>query len=62
MQAAERAKDSLAKGLYNKLFEHIVSNINEAINVHSMVQSSENSIGILDIAGFGKRNLKTGIF
>lgn len=47
--AAEKLRDSLAKGLYEKLFREILQKIND----HLAPCSSNNSIGILDIAGFG---------
>lgn len=50
MQGAEKAKESLAKGLYLKLFQNLALNINKAIEP----QSSRNYIGVLDIAGFGE--------
>lgn len=53
MNAAEKGRDSLAKGLYNKLFGHIIQHINGRLSV----SSSNNSIGILDIAGFGRFQL-----
>lgn len=46
---AEKLRDSLAKGLYEKLFREILQKIND----HLAPCSSNNSIGILDIAGFG---------
>ncbi|XP_076818401.1 unconventional myosin-VI-like isoform X1 [Clavelina lepadiformis] len=42
------AREALAKTIYSRLFDHVVSRINECFPF----QSSENFIGILDIAGF----------
>ena len=49
VQQAEYTRDALAKGIYARLFDHLVSVINEA-----MVTKSANilNIGILDIYGF----------
>lgn len=46
---AQNARDALAKAIYVKLFDHIVSCVNKAIPF----TSSSNFIGLLDIAGFG---------
>lgn len=46
---AQNARDALAKAIYIKLFDYIVSRINKAIPFGS----STNFIGLLDIAGFG---------
>lgn len=46
---ANNARDALAKALYSKLFDHIVSLINQNIPF----QASSYYIGVLDIAGFG---------
>lgn len=51
--AAEKARNSLAMGLYEKLFQQIVIQI----NVQLSSSSSASSIGILDIAGFGKSKI-----
>ncbi|XP_040173201.1 myosin heavy chain 95F isoform X1 [Anopheles arabiensis] len=45
---ANNARDALAKALYSKLFDHIVSLINQNIPF----QASSYYIGVLDIAGF----------
>uniref|UniRef100_A0AAG5DWS3 Myosin motor domain-containing protein n=1 Tax=Anopheles atroparvus TaxID=41427 RepID=A0AAG5DWS3_ANOAO len=45
---ANNARDALAKALYSKLFDHIVSLINRSIPF----QASSYYIGVLDIAGF----------
>lgn len=50
MAAAQKLRDSLAKGLYDKIFSQIVQRINERLSHPSSI----NSIGILDIAGFDK--------
>ena len=44
------ARDALAKSLYTKLFDHIVSQINQCFPF----ESSFTFIGVLDIAGFGE--------
>jgi myosin-6 len=45
---ANNARDALAKALYNRLFDHIVTNINSSIPF----KASSYYIGVLDIAGF----------
>lgn len=45
---AQNARDALAKSIYAKLFDHIVSRVNQSLPF----QSSTSYIGILDIAGF----------
>jgi myosin heavy subunit len=44
------ARNALAKALYTKLFDHIVSQVNQCFPF----TSSFTYIGVLDIAGFGK--------
>jgi len=46
---ATSARDALAKALYSRLFDYIVSRINRSIPF----KSSSHYIGVLDIAGFG---------
>lgn len=46
---AERARDNLSKGLYENLFSEMIRFIND----HFSHAYSEDSIGILDVAGFG---------
>ena len=46
---AQNARDALAKSIYSKLFDYIVSRVNQSLPF----QSSTSFIGILDIAGFG---------
>lgn len=48
---ANNARDALAKAIYSKLFDHIVARINKSIPF----KASSYYIGVLDIAGFGKR-------
>lgn len=48
---ATAARDSLAKALYDRIFDLIVAKVNKALKLHSGVSVS-NSIGILDIYGF----------
>lgn len=45
---ANNARDALAKALYSRLFDHIVTNINQSIPF----KASSYYIGVLDIAGF----------
>ncbi|XP_074640045.1 unconventional myosin-VI-like isoform X2 [Tubulanus polymorphus] len=45
---ANSARDALAKSVYGKLFDYIVSRVNKALPF----SSSTNYIGVLDIAGF----------
>lgn len=47
---ANNARDALAKAVYSKLFDYVVSRINGSIPF----QASSYYIGVLDIAGFGK--------
>lgn len=47
---ANNARDALAKALYSRLFDYIVTLINQSIPF----QASSYYIGVLDIAGFGK--------
>ena len=51
MYEASSARDALAKTMYSRLFDYIVLRVNKAI---PFAQSSS-FIGLLDIAGFGKR-------
>lgn len=51
--AAEKARDCLAMGLYEKLFRQIMLHMNARFSLSSSSPSSTYSIGILDIAGFG---------
>lgn len=46
---AGNARDALSKAVYSRLFDYIVESVNLAIPF----ASSNNYIGILDIAGFG---------
>lgn len=46
---AERVRDGLSKGLYEKLFSQIIRFINDRFSP----AYSKDSIGILDVAGFG---------
>lgn len=48
--AAEKSRDILAAGLYDKMFGQII----KIINKHLSPSSINYSIGILDIAGFGE--------
>nr|CDS31362.1 myosin va [Hymenolepis microstoma] len=52
VQEAVYARDSLAKLIYQQLFNWIVIRCNEALNAPSEPESKENCIGILDIYGF----------
>lgn len=47
---AEKTRDGLAKGLYKHIFSQIICFINNRI----LPVSSKDSIGILDVAGFGE--------
>lgn len=51
--AAEKSRDTLAKGLYDKLFSVLMQHINRQFSP----SASDYSIGILDIAGFGGYNV-----
>jgi len=48
IEQACAARDALAKAIYSKLFDHIVSCVNQCFPF----KASENFIGVLDIAGF----------
>lgn len=48
---ANNARDALAKAIYSNLFDYIVNRINQSIPF----QASSYYIGVLDIAGFGKK-------
>ncbi|KAI8818552.1 unconventional myosin-Ia [Fimicolochytrium jonesii] len=49
-QQAEKTRDALAKTLYGRLFDHIVSTLNQCISIGS--EKGYNVIGVLDIYGF----------
>ena len=51
MTEAQNARDALAKAIYARLFDYIVSRVNQSLPF----TSSRSYIGVLDIAGFGKR-------
>lgn len=51
---ANNARDALAKAIYGKLFDNIVNRINSSIPS----KASSYYIGVLDIAGFGKKHFK----
>jgi len=46
---ASSARDALAKAVYARLFDYIVSRVNQSLPF----SSSKSYIGVLDIAGFG---------
>jgi len=46
---AQNARDALAKAVYARLFDYIVSRVNQSLPF----SSSKSFIGVLDIAGFG---------
>jgi len=49
---AQNARDALAKAVYTKLFDYIVTRVNQALPF----SSSKSFIGVLDIAGFGNQS------
>ncbi|VEL36506.1 unnamed protein product [Protopolystoma xenopodis] len=49
-EEASAARDALAKAIYSRLFDFIVSCVNQAIPM----SKNERYIGVLDIAGFGE--------
>lgn len=49
MEQANNARDALAKAVYSRLFDHVVTRVNQCFPF----DSSANFIGVLDIAGFG---------
>lgn len=50
---ANNARDALAKAIYGKLFDDIVNRINMSIPS----KASSYYIGVLDIAGFGRKSI-----
>uniref|UniRef100_A0A3B3ZX36 Unconventional myosin-VI n=1 Tax=Periophthalmus magnuspinnatus TaxID=409849 RepID=A0A3B3ZX36_9GOBI len=48
VEQANSARDALAKAIYSRLFDHVVTRVNECFPF----DSSANFIGVLDIAGF----------
>ncbi|VDK43089.1 unnamed protein product [Anisakis simplex] len=52
VQQAEFTRDAWVKELYARLFDFLISSVNEAIRVDSGVSGTPFSIGILDIYGF----------
>uniref|UniRef100_A0A8C3FX53 Myosin VIa n=1 Tax=Cyclopterus lumpus TaxID=8103 RepID=A0A8C3FX53_CYCLU len=49
VEQANNARDALAKAVYSRLFDHVVTRVNQCFPF----ESSANFIGVLDIAGFG---------
>uniref|UniRef100_A0A3Q2UT99 Unconventional myosin-VI n=1 Tax=Haplochromis burtoni TaxID=8153 RepID=A0A3Q2UT99_HAPBU len=61
VEQANNARDALAKAVYSRLFDHVVTRVNQCFPF----DSSANFIGVLDIAGFGQyhnNNKKTSEF
>ena len=52
-EQAANARDALAKALYLRMFDWIVGRVNKCFPF----DSSDYYIGVLDIAGFGKRKM-----
>lgn len=50
VEQANNARDALAKAIYNRLFDHVVTRVNRCFPF----ETSSNFIGVLDIAGFGE--------
>ncbi|XP_061602446.1 unconventional myosin-VI-like isoform X4 [Cololabis saira] len=48
VEQANSARDALAKAVYSRLFDHVVTRVNQCFPF----ESSANFIGVLDIAGF----------
>ncbi|XP_037541957.1 myosin VIa [Nematolebias whitei] len=48
VEQANNARDALAKAIYSRLFDHVVTRVNQCFPF----DSSANFIGVLDIAGF----------
>lgn len=53
---ASQARDSLARMLYDQLFQQIVRTLNTVMNQSET--DLDSYVGILDIAGFGKCEFK----
>lgn len=53
VEQANNARDALAKTVYSRLFDHVVQRVNQCFPF----QTSSNFIGVLDIAGFGNKNV-----
>lgn len=49
--SAAKTRDSLACGLYDEIFHQMMNHVNSSLSPST---STDVSIGILDIAGFGK--------
>jgi hypothetical protein len=54
---ANNARDALAKAVYSNLFDYIVQRINKSIPF----KASSYYIGVLDIAGFGMKNVSQSL-
>ncbi|KAF0021806.1 hypothetical protein F2P81_025941 [Scophthalmus maximus] len=50
VEQANNARDALGKAVYSRLFDHVVTRVNQCFPF----DSSANFIGVLDIAGFGQ--------
>uniref|UniRef100_H3CZD5 Unconventional myosin-VI n=1 Tax=Tetraodon nigroviridis TaxID=99883 RepID=H3CZD5_TETNG len=50
VEQANNARDALAKAVYSRLFDHVVTRVNQCFPFHS----SASFIGVLDIAGFAE--------
>ncbi|KAJ8341958.1 hypothetical protein SKAU_G00342490 [Synaphobranchus kaupii] len=48
VEQANNARDAMAKAVYSRLFDHVVTRVNQCFPF----QTSSNFIGVLDIAGF----------
>merc|ERR1719376_1535951 len=57
-QEAYSSRDSLAKGLYSRLFDYIVNNINKLLSFSLAVYGDSNTVGILDIFGFENNGIQ----
>jgi myosin protein heavy chain len=49
---SRQSVNSLAMGLYSRLFDYIVSCVNKLLSFSRMVYGESSTIGILDIFGF----------
>lgn len=52
VEQASSARDALAKTIYSRMFDWIVTKVNEALQKNGGTSDDNNMIGVLDIFGF----------